>query len=49
MAVLIEAVRKDRAGDGMVAAVERIGQVLAEQFPRSADDANELPDRLILL
>ncbi len=49
MAVLIEAVRKDRAGDGMVAAVERIGQVLAEHFPRSSDDTNELPDRLILL
>ena len=49
MAVLIEAVLKGRAGDGMVAAVERIGQVLAEHFPRSADETNELPDRLILL
>jgi putative membrane protein len=42
-------VRKGRPGDGMVAAVERIGQVLAAHFPRSADDTNELPDRLILL
>ncbi len=49
MAMLIEAVRQGRAGDGMVAAVERIGQVLAEHFPRSADDTNELPDRPILL
>ncbi len=49
MTMLIEAVRKGRPGDGMVAAVERIGQVLAEHFPRSSDDTNELPDRLIML
>ena len=49
MALLIDAVCQDRAGDGMVAAVERIGRTLAEPFPRSADDTNELPDRLIIL
>ncbi|HEY0270742.1 MAG TPA: hypothetical protein VGC10_07115, partial [Sphingomonas sp.] len=49
MAALIEAVRDGRPGDGMVAAVERIGAILAEHFPRSADDTNELPDRLIML
>jgi len=49
MALLIDAVCQDRAGDGMVAAVERIGRILAEHFPRSADDTNELPDRLIIL
>jgi putative membrane protein len=49
MAALIEAVRDDRPADGMVAAIERIGHVLAEHFPRSPDDTNELPDRLILL
>jgi putative membrane protein len=31
------------------AAIEQIGVVLAEHFPRSADDTNELPDKLILL
>jgi putative membrane protein len=49
MAALIDAVRDGRPADGMVAAVEKIGQVLAEHFPRSPDDSNELPDRLILL
>ena len=28
---------------------ERVGVVLAEHFPRSADDTNEIPDKLILL
>jgi putative membrane protein len=49
MAALLTAVRDGRPGDGMVASVEKIGQVLAEHFPRSPDDSNELPDRLILL
>lgn len=49
MASLIEGLRADRAADGMVAAVEQVGAVLAEHFPRSPDDTNELPDRLILL
>ncbi len=49
MALLIEAVRDGRAGDGMADAVMRIGAVLAEHFPRSADDTNELPDRVIEL
>jgi putative membrane protein len=33
--------------DGLIAAVERVGAVLAEHLPRAADDSNELPDRLI--
>ena len=49
MAALIEAVRDRRPGDGMVAAIEQIGAVLTVHFPRSPDDANELPDRLIML
>ncbi len=49
MAALIVAVKDGRTGDGMAAAVERIGVVLAEHFPRSEDDTNELPDRLIEL
>lgn len=49
MHALIDAVRDDRPADGMIAAVERIGALLATHFPRSADDTNELPDRLILL
>jgi putative membrane protein len=49
MAALIDAVKDDRPGDGMVASIGKIGQVLSEHFPRSPDDTNELPDRLILL
>ena len=43
------AVRDGRTGDGMAEAVTQIGAVLAEHFPRSAGDTNELPDRLIEL
>lgn len=49
MAALIAAVKDGRPGDGMAEAVALIGGVLAEHFPRSAGDTNELPDRLIEL
>jgi putative membrane protein len=49
MAVLIDEVRAGRAGQGLAEAVRRVGAVLATHFPRSPDDRNELPDRLIEL
>jgi putative membrane protein len=49
MADLVEEVKAGRPGAGMAKAVERIGAVLAEHFPRSSGDQNELPDRLIEL
>lgn len=49
MAALIAAVKDDRPGDGIAAAVQRIGAVLAEHFPYTGNDPNELPDRLIEL
>jgi putative membrane protein len=49
MAALVAAVKDGRPGDGMAEAVRQIGVVLAEHFPRAADDVNELPDRLIEL
>ncbi len=49
MAALIAGVRDGRPGDGMARAVDQVGAVLAEHFPRSADDSNELPDRVIEL
>ena len=49
MAALVGEVRQGRPGDGIVAAIERVGTVLAEHFPRSADDVNEIPDKLIEL
>ncbi len=49
MAKLVGGVREGRLADGMVAAVSDVGAVLAQHFPRAADDVNELPDRLIEL
>ena len=49
MAALITEVKAGRPADGIVAAVGLIGEVLAEHFPRRADDRNEIPDKLIEL
>jgi putative membrane protein len=49
MADLLAHVREGRVADGMVAAIQDIGVVLAEHFPRSAEDKNEIPDKLIEL
>lgn len=49
MAELVGHVKTGHIGEGMAAAVTRIGAVLAEHLPRSAADSNELPDRLIEL
>jgi len=49
MAALITDVKGGRPGDGIVAAVERIGDVLAEHFPKTSTDTNEIPDKLIQL
>ena len=49
MAALIADVREGRPADGICAAIERVGVVLAQHFPRSATDTNEIPDKLILL
>jgi len=49
MAVLLADVRDGRPGDGIAAAVQRIGFVLAEHFPKTAADSNEIPDKLIEL
>ena len=49
MHALLEEVREGRVGEGICAAIDRVGMVLSEHFPRSADDRNEIPDRLIEL
>ena len=49
MAALITDVKEGRPGDGIVAAVERIGDVLAQHFPKTSTDTNEIPDKLIQL
>ena len=47
MAALVAHSREGRPAAGMAAAVEQIGTILSETFPKTADDRNELPDRLI--
>lgn len=47
MAAMLAEIRAGRIGEGLAVAVEQVGAVLAEHFPRSANDRNELPDRLI--
>jgi putative membrane protein len=49
MTALITEVKQGRVGDGIAAAVQRVGAVLSEHFPRSAGDSNEIPDKLIEL
>lgn len=41
---ITRAIREDRAGDGIVAVVQEIGEELATAFPARDDDENELPD-----
>lgn len=49
MADMIAELRAGRAGAGMAAAVRDVGKVLIEHFPRTGENPNELPDRLIEL
>jgi putative membrane protein len=49
MAAMLAHIKHGRCADGMIAAVEKVGVVLAEHFPRAENDVNELPDRLIEL
>jgi putative membrane protein len=49
MAALVDEVRAGRPAEGMAAAVAQIGAILAETFPKTDADPNELPDRLIEL
>jgi len=39
--------RAGRLGEGLALAVRKVGSVLAEHFPRMANDRNELPDRVV--
>ena len=49
MEAMIELVKAGRPGEGMAAAVEKVSLVLARVVPKSSDNPNELPDRLIEL
>jgi len=49
MEALLVEVKAGRPADGIVAAVELIGGVLGEHFPKTQHDTNEIPDKLIEL
>jgi putative membrane protein len=49
MAALVDAVRAGRPGDGMIAAVGAIGTILADHFPKTDSNPNEIADRVIEL
>ncbi len=49
MAALIDEVKQGRIAEGMAKAVARAGLILAQHCPRTDDNPNELPDRLIEL
>jgi putative membrane protein len=49
MAALVDEVREGKPAEGMAAAVAQIGTILSENFPKTEEDRNELPDRLIEL
>ena len=49
MTALLGHVKAGHTGDGIVAAVGLIGEVLKVHFPRSSADTNEIPDKLIEL
>lgn len=49
MVGLVDAVRAGQPGAGLVAAVDAVGAVLAEHFPKTETDVNEIADRLVEL
>ena len=49
MADLLLEAKAGRYADGVIAAVEDVGEVLAEHFPKSEGNPNEIPDKLIEL
>ncbi|QDP20594.1 TPM domain-containing protein [Sphingomonas xanthus] len=49
MTALLREVKAGRPADGIIAAIGLIGGVLATHFPKSKDDRNQIPDKLIEL
>lgn len=49
MVALIDLVRNGKPGEGMAEAVKQMGVVLSAHFPKTDNNPNELPDRLIEL
>ncbi len=47
MADLVTAMKEKRPTEGLVAAIERCGEVLAKHFPPGAINRNEIPNKLV--
>ncbi len=47
MGDMLAHIRQGQIAEGLAVGIRDVGFVLAEHFPRGADDVNELPDRLI--
>ena len=47
LAALLVQIKSGHMAEGLAQAVEKVGLVLAQHFPRAEDDQNEIPDRLI--
>jgi putative membrane protein len=45
--ILIAGLKSGRSCDAFCKAIELCGELLAEHFPRQADDKDELPNRLV--
>jgi putative membrane protein len=46
---LLEQARAGQLAEGVIAAVEKSGAVLAEHFPRKEGDTNELPNKVVVI
>jgi putative membrane protein len=49
VAALLDAARQERLREGLIDAVGALGRVLAQHAPPTADDIDELPNKVILL
>lgn len=47
VAVVTDGIRRGRTCDALCMAIGRCGELLEENFPRRADDRNELPDLIV--
>jgi putative membrane protein len=44
---ITESLKSGKGCDGFCKAIDRCGEILAQHFPRSADDRDELPNKLV--
>ena len=44
---MTELLKQGRLTEAILDAIQKVGDVLARNFPRGSDDQNELPDRIV--